>query len=215
MTDPAVSVVSFIQEFERIYGDQHPHFYPGTYSQVLNEAKKQLKFLIVYLHCADHQHTERFCRRTLSDPEVIHYVNDNCIMWACSVDTTEGYRVSQSLRENTYPFLAVVVQRDFRMTVVGRIEGFIEPELLLRRLRSIVADNEAYLVVARADRDERSFTQALRQEQDQAYLESLKADQEKEEKKRRDRMLEEERLKEIAELEQAEQRKKDVNKKKL
>ena len=41
-------------------------------------------------------------------------------MWACSVDSVEGYRVSQALRENTYPFLAVIVQREFRMTVVGR-----------------------------------------------------------------------------------------------
>lgn len=120
MTDPAGTVVSFIQEYERTYGDQHPHFYPGTYSQVLNEAKKELKFLLVYLHCKDHQHTDRFCRQTLSDPRVIQYVNENCIMWACSVDTTEGYRVSQSLRENTYPFLAIIVQRDFKMTVVGR-----------------------------------------------------------------------------------------------
>nr|CAG4641939.1 EOG090X0B12 [Eurycercus lamellatus] len=209
VTDPAGSVVSFIQEYDRTYGVQHPNFYPGTYSQVLNEAKKDLKFLLVYLHSKDHQDTERFCRRTLSDPQVIQYINENCLMWACNVDTSEGYRVSQSLRENTYPFIAVVVQRDFRMTVVGRIEGFAEPELLIQRIRHIVSDNEAFLVVARADREERSFTQALRQEQDQAYLESLRADQEKEEKKKRERMLEEERLKEIQQQEQEEQRKKD------
>jgi len=67
----------------------------------------------------------------------------------------------------------------------------VEAEALVRRIGLVVTDNEAFLVVARADRDERSFTQALRQEQDQAYLESLKADQEKEEKKRRDKLLEE------------------------
>ena len=31
--------------------------------------------------------------------------------------------VSQALRENTYPFLALIVLRDNRMTVVARIEG--------------------------------------------------------------------------------------------
>lgn len=65
-------------------------------------------------------------------------------------------------------------------------------------------------MAARADREERSFNQALRLEQDEAYLESLRADQEKEEKKRRDRLLEEERLKEIREMELAEERKKEV-----
>lgn len=87
----------------------------------------------------------------------------------------------------------------------------MEPEALVRRIGLVVTDNEAFLVVARADRDERSFTQALRQEQDQAYLESLKADQEKEEKKRRDKLLEEERLREIREMEEEEQRKQDVS----
>lgn len=103
-----------------MYGVQHPTFYVGTYSQVINEAKKDLKFLLVYLHSKDHQDTNRFCRETLSNPELVEFINSNCLMWACNVDSLEGYRVSQILRENTYPFLAVVVQRDFRMTVVGR-----------------------------------------------------------------------------------------------
>lgn len=72
-----------------------------------------------------------------------------------------------------------------------------------------MSDNEAFLVVARADRQERSFTQALRQEQDEAYLESLRLDQEKEEKKRRERLLEEERQREEKEQKEAEIRKKE------
>ncbi len=66
---------------------------------MLNEAKKELKFVLVYLHCGDHQDTRRFCRETLSDADVVRYVDETCLFWACSVDTTEGYRVSQALRE--------------------------------------------------------------------------------------------------------------------
>ncbi len=33
------------------------------------------------------------------------------------------FLVSQALRENTYPFLALIVLRDNKMTVVARIEG--------------------------------------------------------------------------------------------
>lgn len=125
VTDPVGNVVSFIEEYNQTYGDQNPTFYPGTYSQVLNEAKKELKFLLVYLHSKDHQDTNKFCRQTLCNPEVIGFINSNCLMWACSVNSLEGYRVSQALRENTYPFLALVVQREFRMTVVGRQVDFI------------------------------------------------------------------------------------------
>lgn len=42
------------------------------------------------------------------------------LFWGCFVNSTEGYRVSQSLRENAYPFLAVLAMRDAKMTVVGR-----------------------------------------------------------------------------------------------
>lgn len=119
-------MISFIQEYDETFGVQHPTFFAGTYSQVLNEAKKDLKFLLVYLHCKDHQDTAKFCRETLSNPEVIEFINSNCVMWACNVDSLEGYRVSQALRENTYPFLAVIVQREFRMTVVGR-HVFLQP----------------------------------------------------------------------------------------
>lgn len=47
------------------------------------------------------------------------------------------------------------------------------------RLRRIMDDNEGSLIAARADRDELSFNQSLRLEQDVAYQESLRADQEK------------------------------------
>ena len=56
---------------------------------------------------------------------------------------------------------------------------FVDAANLLRRMSRLLEDNEGSLVAARADREERSFNQTLREEQDQAYLESLQADQEK------------------------------------
>ena len=53
--DPTADVRSFKEKFESKYGTTHPTFHPGSYSQVLDEAKKELKFLLVYLHSADHQ----------------------------------------------------------------------------------------------------------------------------------------------------------------
>lgn len=91
-------------------------------------------------------------RNTLSNPEVINYINTHMLFWACSVKTPEGYRVSQSLRESHYPFLAVIVLKEHRMTIVGRVEGLNEPQVLLQHLRTINTDNEICLIQARADR---------------------------------------------------------------
>ena len=38
------------------------------------------------------------------------------------------------------------------MTVVGRIDGFVEAQEFLQRVQAIISDNEAFLVAARADR---------------------------------------------------------------
>ena len=65
------------------------------------------------------------------------------------------------------------------MTVVAKIEGNISSSQLMDRMTRCMADNEASLISERADREERSFNQTLREEQDRAYEESLKADQEK------------------------------------
>lgn len=74
------------------------------------------------------------------------------LLWACNVNTGEGYRVSQILRERTYPFMAVIVMRDGRMTVVARMEGAVDGPELARRLRSVMHENEANLVAERAER---------------------------------------------------------------
>lgn len=60
--------------------------------------------------------------------------------------------VSQALRESTYPFLALIVLRDTRMTVVARVEGPVHYRFLIDKLSRVMSDNEASLVVARAER---------------------------------------------------------------
>lgn len=62
VTDPVADVLSFIRLYEENYGYVHPVFYQGTYSQALNDAKQELRFLLVYLHCEEHEDTAKFCR---------------------------------------------------------------------------------------------------------------------------------------------------------
>merc|ERR1719234_2845778 len=122
------------------------------------------------------------------------------LVWACSVRRPEGYRVSQALRESTYPCLAMIVLRQNRMVVVGRQEGFIQAEPLLAWLRQTVTDYEAFIVAARAERDERNLDREIRNEQEQAFQETLRRDQEREQRiaeedlRRQEEAAEEERV---------------------
>lgn len=60
--------------------------------------------------------------------------------------------VSQALRENTYPFLAMIMLKDRRMTVVGRLEGLIQPEDLINQLTFIMDANQTHLMSERLER---------------------------------------------------------------
>uniref|UniRef100_A0A674IKT7 Fas associated factor family member 2 n=1 Tax=Terrapene triunguis TaxID=2587831 RepID=A0A674IKT7_9SAUR len=213
VTDPVGDIVSFIHMFEEKYGRIHPVFYQGTYSQALNDAKRELRFLLVYLHGDDHQDSDEFCRNTLCAPEVITLINTRMLFWACSTNKPEGYRVSQALRENTYPFLAMIMLKDRRMTVVGRLEGLIQPDDLINQLTFIMDANQTYLVSERLEREERNQTQVLRQQQDEAYLASLRADQEKERKKKEERERKKRKEEEVQQQKLAEERRRQVRRK--
>ncbi|XP_068145236.1 FAS-associated factor 2 [Drosophila tropicalis] len=187
VTDPLGDVMKFIREYYERY-PEHPVFYQGTYAQALNDAKQELRFLIVYLHKdpTKNPDVDTFCRETLATPSVIEYINTHTLLWGCDVSSPEGYRVMQSITVRNFPLMAMISLRANRMTVVGRFEGDCTAEGLLRRLRAVVAANEVWLSQARADRLERNFTQTLRRQQDLAYEQSLLADEEKERQKQRE-----------------------------
>lgn len=216
MTDPLTDVLNFIRDFTAKYPN-HPVFYQGTYAQALNDAKRELKFLLIYLHSESSSpqvqsgqeritETVNFCRNTLSNPEVIDYVNRNMLLWACDVSSPEGYRVSHSINARSYPLLVIIGLRDNKLTVMGRSEGDCTPDELLNRMQRVVGDNERWLNAARHERLERSMTQTLRAQQDVAYEESLKADQEKERQRQKVREEQQQVEKEILAKQQAEDR---------
>lgn len=91
------------------------------------------------------------------------------------------------------------------MTVVGRMEGYCDPTLLLQRLNTVVSDFEISLVQTRADRYEASLNRSLRAHQDEAFLESLRADQEKERRKEEERLAREAELRREEEEARAEE----------
>lgn len=82
--------------------------------------------------------------------------------WGKYGDFHACFPVSQALRENTYPFLAVIMLKDRRMTVVGRLEGLIQADDLINQLMFIMDANQTYLVSERLERYDRTlWKQAL------------------------------------------------------
>jgi hypothetical protein len=162
-SDSSEDIDRFITEFETQYGSRHPVFYSGTYGQALNEAKRELKFLLVYLHSDSHQDSQDFCHNILTNNQLIEFINqNNLLFWSCSVTYSEGYRVSQSLRESTYPYLALIGLKHNRMVLIRKFEGKQNLDSLLNQLRKSIEDNESSLIAARLEREERNMNQLIR-----------------------------------------------------
>ena len=60
--------------------------------------------------------------------------------------------MSYILRENTYPFLALIVLKQSRLEVCERVEGYVGRSELVTRLQQAIRDNEGELVVERNER---------------------------------------------------------------
>ena len=145
--------MTFIQNFEERFGPDHPVFYQGTYSQVLNDAKRELRFLYVYLHDDSNTDAVTFCRDVLTTVEVINFFNNhNTLLWACSINSGEGYRVSQTFNTRRYPFVAVILLRNGKMTIIGKICGLTEPQAFVTSINQFHQENEWHLARARSER---------------------------------------------------------------
>lgn len=151
MTDPLGDVLNFIRAHNEKF-PAHPVFYQGTYAQALNDAKRELRFLGVYLHSENNAEATSFCRNALSDDLVIEYINRNMLFWACDIASPEGYRVSHSIGARSYPTMVIVALRANKMIIMGRLEGDCTAAELLRRLQTVITDNDVWLSQARAER---------------------------------------------------------------
>ncbi|KAL0072882.1 hypothetical protein J3Q64DRAFT_1823780 [Phycomyces blakesleeanus] len=207
--DPQVLANEFLSEYEEKYGTTHPTFFQGGYSQALEVARRELRFLWVILQCDDHDATPKFCSEILSSDELSTFLNNNNILvWGGNVRNTEANRVSNTLHATTYPFAAAIALQPpvgpsaSAMTVLERFEGFNSPADLIAKWEAVLQRHGGGLNRLKMERDQRDLERRLRQEQDKAYHDSLKADQEKERKAREEREAEKEAEKEAERLEQ-------------
>ncbi|KAF9175246.1 hypothetical protein BGX21_006533 [Mortierella sp. AD011] len=185
--DPASVAARFLREYEESYGTVHPNFYAGGYSAALNKAKNDLKFLVVYLHSDEHDATESFCKETLADSSLLSYLRTNeFLVWGGNVKETEGFQVATTLQTVRYPFIGLIAlsqptsgSSSTKMVLIDRIEGPSTAEQIIQRLTQQVARQSAALERLRAERRERELAREIRQQQDDAYEQSLRADREK------------------------------------
>ncbi|KAG1472325.1 hypothetical protein G6F56_001605 [Rhizopus delemar] len=196
--DPRSEADRFLRDFESTYGTIHPDFFEGSYTQALNVAKKELKYLVVILESEEHDDNDAFCRAVLTSPELIDFLRQNhAIVWGGNVRRTEAFQVSNILEATTYPFIAIIALQILSsnplsptLSVVDRIEGPTTSAAVIRRFQNAITRTEANMSRMRQEREireRRAQEQDLRREQERAYDESLRIDREREKRMVRER----------------------------
>ncbi|KAF2764490.1 hypothetical protein EJ03DRAFT_331780 [Teratosphaeria nubilosa] len=206
--NPRDSAARFMRELEEDYGvaqGQVP-FYQGGYSAAYDEAKRDLRWLMVILISPEHDYTPKFVQETLHDPELIAFINDpsnNIIVWGGSVRDAEAYQVANALNATQFPFITAVVHTpsvsSTAMSKVATFNGAMSAQHIINKMQSVMESQRVDLDRIRRQRQEQQASRNLRQEQESAYERSLAQDREKARKRK-----EEQAAREKAEREERE-----------
>ncbi|KAJ3209686.1 FAS-associated factor 2 [Entophlyctis luteolus] len=152
-----------------------------VFLEALEVAKRELRCLLVLLYSAEHDDMAAFCDSTMADDQVLDFLREKrFVVWAGDVRESEAFVVSNTLLATTYPFLALIApQGTGRMVVVERFEGPVGSEALVGELRRQMDRVDAILQSVRLERERVDQSRILREQQEEAYNASLRADQEK------------------------------------
>ncbi|KAJ3412089.1 FAS-associated factor 2 [Chytridiales sp. JEL 0842] len=211
--DPQAAAARFLLDFEQAYGATHPIFFQGTYTQALEVAKREIRYLLVILNSSDHDDTPEFNRNTLTSTHLISFLQEkNFLIWAGDIRDLEAFLVSDTLEVTQYPFVCLISPENSKMVKVRNIEGLRSAEELVDILRRNTNRLDGNLASIRAEKQRQEQARIIREQQEQAYAASLRADQEKEnrareEKERLEREKQEELRKKQAREEKIEARK--------
>ncbi|KAJ1659371.1 UBX domain-containing protein 10 [Dispira simplex] len=181
---PRLQVGEFIHDFETRYGSPRPPFLDEPYDQAIAKAKRDLRCLMVTLVSEEHDDTERFCQSLTDEAFGDFLTRHNVILWGGNVKYREAYELSGVLQASRFPFMALIVPKSrngsVRMSVVDRIEGLLPMDQVMAQALVKIQENNESLAALRTAREERESARVLREQQNLAYMESLRADQEKE-----------------------------------
>lgn len=183
---PRDTAARFKREFEEEYGSSSLPFYEGGFAQALDEAKKELKFLIMILISPEHDDTESFTRETLLSPQVVTLINNpqnNIILWGGNVLDSEAYQVATEYNATKFPFSCIVCltprEGSTRMSIVKRLVGPVTSQTFVAEIQTAITKYAPDLAGVRAERTAQEVTRSLRNEQDSAYERSLARDRER------------------------------------
>lgn len=176
----------------------------GSLGEILQDAHqstpRERKPILLYLHHDSSISANVFCTQVLCKEQLVAFTSENFVSWAWDMTLAEnkekflrwcaeyfGPQHSHMLKAtqvDQYPVLAVVVRHHGTYDVVKLISGVSGLDAVMAELLTALEIFKQLNSVELAEEMERIQRETVRNEQEEAYQQSLVADQEKEEKKK-------------------------------
>jgi FAS-associated factor 2 len=176
--DPAKEIDDYRVYFDNQYGTRHPVFYRGKLSQALRDAQREVRLLFIYLHEKNSPLCDRFCREVLCEEALRLTIGDH-LLWSASIDTQEGSQASRLLHTNSFPCFCIIAHQGSQQTVQLKLDHYIGADEFLAEVMNGVQHADQILQYNRERRNTRNSRDRLLEEQNAAYLDSIRLDQEK------------------------------------
>lgn len=95
-----ISGMEFLENYEVEYGKVHPQFFPGNYSQALENGKRETKWVLIALYMKDHPGNKEFCKNIISSSQLSSFIREKKgIFWMGDTRTEEGLQgISGSMK---------------------------------------------------------------------------------------------------------------------
>lgn len=227
--DPKEAAADFAECFERDVlggrlsdaGDELsvevPNWFLGSYSQALEKASSEMRYLLVYLQSDDHDDTIEYNRSVLCSAAFANLLKRRqFVIWGGNVRNTEAFQVFQVLQGSTFPYLALIYPDGSQLKLADKFLGFKSAEEIVARLEHAMEKLDRVLQAKIYEMERNKAERAIVQQQEAAYQASLRADQEKDriarEAREHERQLaiaEEQKLE--ARLREREQKRRDLS----
>lgn len=198
--DEALGGIKFGEEFGNRYGHPHPQFFPGSLEDALGEAcnkpTSERRMLAVYLHHDSSVLTNVFCTQVFCAEAVLGLLSQNFVTWGWDLTYSSnkqrlldmisrhfGSVASATIRNfsiEKLPLVILVAKLKGNMEIIQVIHGNVILDEFMSALLSAGETYQSQLSVEKAEEQERTERNWVKDEQEKAFQEAQLRDQERE-----------------------------------
>ncbi|KAH9822559.1 hypothetical protein DFH28DRAFT_457558 [Melampsora americana] len=183
-----------------------PDFLRVGYDEAVRKAKEEIKILMVVLVSEEHDDVAEFKRTTLTNEELLKTIRTHDILvWGGDVRDRDACQAARNLDVTTYPSIVFVALQTRQptlgnrygvsttrngtstqpiMTLIARLGGSCKSGTSAKTVMKMITETvvprtQGFLEHLRAEKHQRISERRLREEQDRAYAEAGRKDQER------------------------------------